>query len=100
MRVLLKENVVEALVGLIVVLVAAFFVNFAWERTQAGRGGDGIDHGDHLIGAEPIVIDGNCDIAHAAGPGRGFDHGAAGLTGGLIVGAVVDDGGKALRRKA
>jgi len=37
-RALLKDNVVEALVGLMVVLVAVFFVNFAWERTQAGRG--------------------------------------------------------------
>jgi phospholipid/cholesterol/gamma-HCH transport system substrate-binding protein len=41
MRALLKENVIEALIGGIVVLVAVFFVNFAWERTQAGRGGDG-----------------------------------------------------------
>lgn len=41
MRALLKDNIIEALVGLIVVLVAVFFVNFAWERTQAGRGDSG-----------------------------------------------------------
>lgn len=41
MRALIKDNVVEAIVGLLVVMVAAFFVNFAWERTQAGRGGGG-----------------------------------------------------------
>ncbi len=36
MRALFKENIVEALVGLVVVLVAIGFVVFAYDRTQAG----------------------------------------------------------------
>jgi phospholipid/cholesterol/gamma-HCH transport system substrate-binding protein len=36
MRALFKDNIVEALVGLIVVLVAIGFVVFAYDRTQAG----------------------------------------------------------------
>lgn len=41
MRALFKENIVEALVGLIVVLVAIGFVVFAYGRTQAGSTADG-----------------------------------------------------------
>jgi phospholipid/cholesterol/gamma-HCH transport system substrate-binding protein len=41
MRALFKENIVEALVGLLVVLVAIGFVSFAYNRTQAGTAGDG-----------------------------------------------------------
>ncbi|MBC7521983.1 MAG: outer membrane lipid asymmetry maintenance protein MlaD [Sandarakinorhabdus sp.] len=41
MRALFKDNIVEALVGLLVVLVAIGFVSFAYNRTQAGTGGDG-----------------------------------------------------------
>ena len=41
MRAVIKDNVVEALVGLVVVLVAVLFVAFAWDRTQSGRAGDG-----------------------------------------------------------
>ncbi|PZN96043.1 MAG: outer membrane lipid asymmetry maintenance protein MlaD [Alphaproteobacteria bacterium] len=41
MRALFKDNIVEALVGLIVVLVALGFVLFAYQRTQAGATGDG-----------------------------------------------------------
>ena len=41
MRALFKENVVEALIGLLVVLVAIGFVSFAYNRTQAGTAGDG-----------------------------------------------------------
>ncbi|KPF72360.1 outer membrane lipid asymmetry maintenance protein MlaD [alpha proteobacterium AAP81b] len=37
----LRDNVVEALIGLVVVLVAVGFVLFAWNRTQAGSAGDG-----------------------------------------------------------
>ncbi len=33
---LLKENIVEALIGLFVVLIAIFFVLFAWQRTGGG----------------------------------------------------------------
>jgi phospholipid/cholesterol/gamma-HCH transport system substrate-binding protein len=39
MRALLKDNVVEALVGLAVLLVAAAFVVFAYQRTSAGTAG-------------------------------------------------------------
>jgi phospholipid/cholesterol/gamma-HCH transport system substrate-binding protein len=41
MRALIKDNVVEALIGLVVVLVAVGFVGFAWDRTQAGTRGGG-----------------------------------------------------------
>lgn len=41
MRALLKENVVEALVGLLVVVVAIWFVLFAYGRTAAGGSGSG-----------------------------------------------------------
>lgn len=41
MRSLFKDNVVEALVGLVVVIVAIGFVAFAWSRTQAGTAADG-----------------------------------------------------------
>nr|WP_310522788.1 outer membrane lipid asymmetry maintenance protein MlaD [Polymorphobacter sp.] len=41
MRALFKDNIVEALVGLIVVLVAIGFVVFAYGRTQAGARADG-----------------------------------------------------------
>lgn len=41
MRALFKENIVEALIGLLVVLVAVGFVSFAYNRTQAGSAGDG-----------------------------------------------------------
>jgi phospholipid/cholesterol/gamma-HCH transport system substrate-binding protein len=41
MRALFKENIVEALVGLVVVLVAIGFVSFAYSRTQAGTTADG-----------------------------------------------------------
>lgn len=39
MRALMKDHVTEALIGLLVVIVAIGFVVFAWDRTQAGRGG-------------------------------------------------------------
>ena len=41
MRALFKDNIVEALVGLVVVLVAIGFVVFAYGRTQAGGAADG-----------------------------------------------------------
>lgn len=41
MRALFKDNIVEALVGLIVVLVAIGFVSLAYSRTQAGNAADG-----------------------------------------------------------
>jgi phospholipid/cholesterol/gamma-HCH transport system substrate-binding protein len=41
MRALFKDNIIEALVGLLVVLVAIGFVTFAYNRTQAGTANDG-----------------------------------------------------------
>lgn len=41
MRALFKDNIVEALVGLLVVLVAIGFVVMAYNRTQAGAANDG-----------------------------------------------------------
>jgi phospholipid/cholesterol/gamma-HCH transport system substrate-binding protein len=41
MRALFKDNIVEALVGLIVILVAIGFVSFAYDRTEAGARADG-----------------------------------------------------------
>lgn len=41
MRALFKENVVEALVGLVVVVVAIWFVTAAYARTSAGGAGSG-----------------------------------------------------------
>ena len=41
MRALFKDNIIEALVGLVVVLVAAGFVAFAYDRTQAGGRSEG-----------------------------------------------------------
>lgn len=38
MRALFKENVIEALVGLVVVLVAVWFVTSAYARTSGGAG--------------------------------------------------------------
>lgn len=36
MRSILRENIVEALIGLLVVLLAIWFVTFAWQRTGGG----------------------------------------------------------------
>ena len=41
MRALFKDNIVEALIGLIVVLVAIGFVVLAYDRTQVGARSDG-----------------------------------------------------------
>jgi phospholipid/cholesterol/gamma-HCH transport system substrate-binding protein len=38
----LKDHLAEALIGLFVVLLAAGFVAFAWARTGAGEGSDGV----------------------------------------------------------
>ena len=41
MRALVKDNVAEAVIGLLVVVLAVGFVMFAWDRTQAGSGAGG-----------------------------------------------------------
>lgn len=43
MRGLLKDNVIEAVVGLLVVLLAVWFVTFAWGRTGGGGIGDAFE---------------------------------------------------------
>lgn len=76
MRAMLKENVIEALIGLIVVVVAVLFVNFAWERTQAGRG----DRGYVLTAKFPSV----------AGISPGADVKLAGIKVGQVVAQRLD----------
>lgn len=39
MRALLKDNIIEAIIGLVVIAVAIAFVVFAYQRTGAGAGG-------------------------------------------------------------
>lgn len=39
---MLRENLLEAVVGLLVVLIAGWFIWFAWERTGGGAGRDAI----------------------------------------------------------
>jgi phospholipid/cholesterol/gamma-HCH transport system substrate-binding protein len=41
MRALFKENATEALIGLVVLAVAAWFVTFAYARTEGGGSGGG-----------------------------------------------------------
>lgn len=38
----LKDNLIEAIIGLIVVVLAVLFVGYAWARTGAGTGQDGV----------------------------------------------------------
>jgi phospholipid/cholesterol/gamma-HCH transport system substrate-binding protein len=42
MRAAVREHLIEALVGLLVVLVAAWFMYMAWQRTGGGNGADAI----------------------------------------------------------
>ena len=41
MRALFKENIIEALIGAGVLLLAIWFVTFAYDRTQRGGGSAG-----------------------------------------------------------
>ena len=75
MRALLKDSIVEALVGLLVVCVAIGFVLFAWDRTQAGRGG-----GYVLLARFPSV----------AGVTAGTDVKVAGITVGKVAAQRLD----------
>lgn len=43
MRAAIRENLGEALVGLVVVLLAAWFVAFAWNRTGGGAKSGGVE---------------------------------------------------------
>ncbi len=76
MRALVKNNVIEALIGLLVVLVAVGFVNFAWNRTQAGSGAGGYA----LVAKFPSV----------AGIAPGADVRMAGIKVGEVAGQSLD----------
>lgn len=76
MRALFKDNIVEALVGLVVVLVAIGFVSFAYDRTQAG----GVQDGYVLLARFPNV----------AGVTPGTDVKMAGIKVGQVVKQSLD----------
>jgi len=60
MRAAVREHMVEALVGLLVVLVAAWFILMAWQRTGGDRGARSI----HVTALFPNVagIDNGADV--------------------------------------
>ena len=76
MNSLLKENLVEALIGLLVVLIAAFFVVFAWQRTGGGNMRDAL----HVTALFP----------NASGVNIGTDVRIAGLRVGTVSGHRLD----------
>ena len=73
---LLKENAVEALIGLLVVIVAAVFVLLAWERTGGGSAGGAV----HVTASFP----------NAGGVSVGTDVRVAGLKVGTVSGLKLD----------
>jgi phospholipid/cholesterol/gamma-HCH transport system substrate-binding protein len=76
MRSLLRENIGEAIVGLAVVLLAVWFMLFAWERTGGGRKAGAI---------EVAAI-----FPNAAGINVGTDVRVAGLKVGSVSGLSLD----------
>jgi phospholipid/cholesterol/gamma-HCH transport system substrate-binding protein len=76
MRALFKDNVVEALIGLVVVLLAIGFVSFAYGRTQAGTAADG-----YLLKAR---------FTNVAGVAPGTDVRMAGIKVGKVAGQSLD----------
>jgi phospholipid/cholesterol/gamma-HCH transport system substrate-binding protein len=60
MRAAIREHLIEALVGLLVVLVAVWFIYMAWQRTGGGRGRRAI----HVTALFPNVsgIDNGADV--------------------------------------
>ncbi len=76
MRALFKENIVEALVGLLVVLVAIGFVVLAYDRTQAGARADG-----YVLKAR---------FPNVAGVSPGTDVRVAGIKVGRVTGQSLD----------
>lgn len=75
MRVVLKENLVEALVGVLVVAVAAWFISFAYGRTGGGQRG-----GYHVTAL----------FGNASGVGVGTDVRVAGMKVGRVTGLSLD----------
>lgn len=76
MRALFKENIVEALVGLLVVLMAIGFVSFAYDRTQSGSSADG-----YVLKAR---------FPNVAGVSPGTDVRVAGIKVGTVTGQSLD----------
>jgi len=76
MKAVLRESGVEALIGLAVVIVAAWFVSFAWDRTGGGAKADAI-HVKALFG-------------NAAGINVGTDVRVAGLKVGAVTAQKLD----------
>jgi phospholipid/cholesterol/gamma-HCH transport system substrate-binding protein len=73
---LFRENVGEALVGLLVVLLAVWFVNFAWARTGGGTKAGAI----HVTAIFP----------NASGVNAGTDVRVSGLKVGSVLGLKLD----------
>ena len=78
MRALFKDNIVEALVGLLVVIVAIGFVVLAYGRTQAGGVADG-----YLLKAR---------FTNVSGVSPGTDVRLAGIRIGKVAGQSLDPG--------
>ena len=76
MRALLRENFGEAIVGLLVVILAVWFVLFAWERTGGGEKKGSI----HVTAIFP----------NASGVSAGTDVRVAGLKVGTVTGLTLD----------
>ncbi len=78
MRSLFKDNIIEALTGLIVVLVAVGFVLFAYDRTQAGT-----RDGGYLLKAR---------FPNVAGVSAGTDVRVSGIKVGRVASQALDPG--------
>lgn len=76
MRVVLKENMIEALIGVVVVALAAWFVAFAYGRT----GGGAERNGYHVTAL----------FSNASGVGIGTDVRVAGMNVGRVTGSTLD----------
>ena len=76
MRSILRENIGEALVGLLVVILAIWFVMFAWDRTGGGT---------HADAVKVVAI-----FPNASGVQVGTDVRVAGLKIGSVTGLSLD----------
>ncbi|WP_420137825.1 outer membrane lipid asymmetry maintenance protein MlaD [Sphingomonas sp.] len=76
MRAILRENIGEALVGLLVVILAVWFVMFAWDRTGGGE----------RPGSTKISV----IFPNASGVSAGTDVRISGLKVGSVTGLTLD----------
>lgn len=76
MRAILRENIGEALVGLLVVILAVWFVMFAWDRTGGGE--------------RPGSIKISVIFPNASGVNAGTDVRISGLKVGSVTGLTLD----------